>query len=203
MGQDLYDEYVLVQNIPLRTIIQLMDNPNSSWFDDPSTPQIETRDDVIRKSLDDALTELETKLGNDPAMWQWGRIHYVVFKHPFSGISSIVDKVLDIGPYAIGGDGTTIFNTEYSFTKGLDEYPQFKHGEFENYLGPVMRYVYDFSKPDEINLIIDTGESGNFISKYYKDMTPLWIKGKYLKIKTDINSIENPKNKLLVIRAIK
>ncbi len=201
MGKDLFDEYVLVQNVALRSIIQLMHNPNSSWFDDPSTPQVETRDDAIRKSLDDALTELETKFGNDPAMWQWGRMHYVEFKHPFSGRSSIVDKTLDIGPYPIGGDGTTIFNTEYSFAIGLKDYPEFNHGEFENYLGPVMRYVYDFSKPDEINLIIDTGESGNFISKHYKDMTPLWIKGKYLKIKTDINSIENPKNKLFVIKA--
>ena len=202
MGEDLFNEYVLVQNVPLRVIIQLLDNPDSSWFDDPSTPQVETRDDVIRKSMDDALTELETKLGNNPAIWQWGRIHYVVFKHPFSGISSIVDKALDIGPYPIGGDGTTIFNTEYSYTKGIDRYPQFEHGEFENYLGPVMRYVYDFSKPDEINLIIDTGESGNFISKHYKDMTPLWIKGKYLKIKTDINSIENPKNKVFIIKSM-
>ena len=203
MGEDLFNEYVLVQNVPLRTIIQLMDNPNSSWFDDPSTPQIETRDDIIRKSLDGALTELENKLGDDPAMWQWGKIHHVLFKHPFSGVSSIVDKILNIGSYSIGGDGTTIFNTEYSFTKDLNQYPQFKHGEFENYLGPVMRYVYDFSKPDEINLILDTGESGNFISKHYKDMTPLWIKGEYLKIKTGISSIESPQNKLFIIKPSK
>ena len=199
MGEALYDEYVFVQNIPLRTIIQLLDNPQSSWFDDPSTPEIETRDDIIRKSMDNALTDLEKNYGEDPAEWQWGRLHHVIFKHPFSGVSSIVDKVLNIGPYEIGGDGTTIFNTEYSFTKGLDNYPQFKHGEFENNLGPVMRYIYDFSKPDEINLILCTGESGNFLSQHYKDMTNLWLTGKYIKVKTDLKSVENKKNKLLVL----
>ena len=200
MGKELYDEYVFVQNIPLRSIMQLMDNPNSYWWVDPSTSQIESRDDAIRKSMDNALTELENKLGNDPTDWQWGRLHYVIFKHAFSGVSSILDKVIDIGPYEIGGDGTTVFNTEYPFTIGLDKFPRFKHGEFENNLGPVMRFIYDFSKPDKINLILTTGESGNVMSKHYKDMSRMWITGKYLTIRTDIKSIESGSNKLLVIK---
>ncbi len=199
MGQDLFDEYVFIQNVPLRTLVQLMDNPQSYWFDNPSTSQVESRDDAIRISLVDALAELENKYGEDPASWQWGRMHYVVFKHPFSGVSSIIDKVLDIGPFEIGGDGTTIFNTEYSFTQGLDYYPQFKHGEFENNLGPVMRYIYDFSKPEEMDLILATGESGNFMSDHYKDMTQLWLNGKYLKVRTDVKSIKNSGNKLLIL----
>ena len=199
MGLELYDEYVFVQNIPLRTIMQLMDNPNSSWFDDPSTSQIENRDETIRKSLVDAITELEKKLGKDPTYWQWGDLHYVIFKHAFSGYSTIVDKVVNIGPFEIGGDGTTIFNTEYPFTIGLDKFPNFKNGEFENNLGPVMRYIYDFSKPDDLELILTTGESGNIMSKHYKDMTRLWLKGKYLKVRTDIRSIESSKNKLITI----
>lgn len=199
MGKELYDEYVFVQNIPLRTIMQLMDSPDSYWWDDPSTYRIENRDEVIRKSMDDALTELEKKLGKDPAGWQWGNLHYVVFKHAFSGVSSLLDKVIDIGPYEIGGDGTTIFNTEYPFTIGLDKFPRFRHGEFENNLGPVMRYIYDFSKPDQMKLILATGESGNVMSKHYKDMTNMWLNGKYLTIRTGTNSIESSKNKLLTI----
>jgi penicillin amidase len=199
MGRELYDEYVFVQNIPLRTILQLMDNPNSSWFDDPSTSQIENRDATIRKSLDDALTELENKLGKDPTYWQWGDLHYVIFKHAFSGFSSVVDRVVNIGPFEIGGDGTTVFNTEYPFTIGLDKFASFKHGEFENNLGPVMRYIYDFSNPNEMKLILTTGESGNVMSKHYKDMSELWLSGKYLNVRTDLKSIENPKNKLLTI----
>ena len=201
MGKDLYNEYVFVQNIPLRTIMQLMDNPQSTWFDDPATQQKENRDDMIRKSLVDALSELEQTYGTNPADWQWGRIHKVLFKHPFSGISSIIDKLVDIGPFEIGGDGTTIFNTEYPFTTGGNIYPQFRHKEFENNLGPAMRYIYDFSAPDEINLILTTGESGNVMSSHYSDMTDFWLNGKYLKIKTDLNSIENTSNKHLILNA--
>ncbi len=199
MSNKLFNEFVFIQNIPFRSLMQLMHNPYSDWFDDPSTPRIEDRDEVIRKSMAEALTELENKYGKDLTNWQWGGMHYVLFKHFFSGFSSIVDKLVDIGPYPIGGDGTTIFNTEYPFTTGLNNIPGFKHGEFENNLGPVVRYIYDFSRPDQFYLILTTGESGNVISKHYKDMTQMWLSGKYLKIRTDMRSIENPENKILII----
>jgi penicillin amidase len=201
MGNDLYNEYVFVQNIPLRSVMQLMENPQSSWFDDPATAQKENRDDIIRKSLADGLSELEQTYGSDPADWQWGRIHNVIFKHSFSGISPLIDRLINIGPFEIGGDGTTIFNTEYPLTTASDQYPQLKHKEFENNLGPVMRYIYDFSKPDEINLILTTGQSGNVMSSHYSDMTDYWLEGKYLKIKTDVPSIQSSLNKLLILSA--
>ncbi len=200
MGKDLFNEYVFVQNIPFRTVMQLMNDPQSWWFDDPSTARIETRDDVIRKSLTEAITELENKYGKDPAGWQWGRMHYVVFKHAFAGVSSILDHYINIGPFPIGGDGTTIFNTEYPLYSSITQYPSFKHGEFENNLGPVMRYIYDFSDPNEIRLILTTGESGNVMSRHYDDMTKLWLNGGYMRIRTDLTSIENKKNKLLIIQ---
>ncbi len=196
MGKDLFNEFVFVENVPFRSVLDLLQNPNSSWFDDPATPQVENRDNIIRKSMDDALTALEKSLGNNLADWQWGRLHKVLFKNAFHGFSSIIDKYVDIGPYSIGGDGTTIFNTEYPFTVDLDKYPQFSHKPFENNLGPVMRYIYDFAQPNKIYLILTTGESGNIMSKHYSDMTQSWLNGKYMIIKTDSTSIERNKNLL-------
>jgi penicillin amidase len=115
-------------------------------------------------------------------------------------VSAFIDKLVDIGPFEIGGDGTTIFNTEYPFTINDDVYPQLRHKEFENNLGPVMRYIYDFAKPDEFNFVLTTGESGNVMSSHYSDMTNFWQNGKYFKIRTDLNSIRNPSNKLLIFK---
>ena len=198
MGKDLFNEFVFVENVPFRSVIDLLQNPNSSWFDNPATPLVENRDNIIRKSMDDALTALEKSFGDNLADWQWGRLHKVLFKNPFHGFSSIVNKFVDIGPYSIGGDGTTIFNTEYPFTVDLNKYPQFSHKPFENNLGPVMRYIYDFAQPDKIYLILTTGESGNFMSKHYSDMTQSWLNGKYMVIKTDSASIEHNKNFLII-----
>jgi len=59
-----------------------------------------------------------------------------------------------------------------------------------------MRFIYDFANPDDIYLILATGQSGNVLSDHYSDMTRLWLEGKYMKIKTDESSIR--KNKKLL-----
>ena len=79
--------------------------------------------------------------------------------------------LVNIGPFSIGGDGTTIFNTEYSFTS-----------PYENRLGPTLRYIYDFAEPDFVNIILPTGQAGYFMSNHYSDMTDMWLNGEYLKI---------------------
>ena len=199
MGSDLYNEFVFVSNVPYRSLERVLKNPFCTWFDNVNTPQIESENEIIRKSFADALTELETKQGKNIENWQWGKIHQVTFKHAFSGVSGLLDNVIDIGPFNIGGDGTTIFNTEYPFYESIDKYPPFKHKEFENVLGPVMRYIYDFSKPNEFYMVLTTGESGNVMSDHYSDMTKMWLRGGYVKVRTDEKSITNPNNKLLRI----
>ncbi|MBP9582794.1 MAG: penicillin acylase family protein, partial [Ignavibacterium sp.] len=201
MGDDLYNRFVFLANVPYRSLLQILEKPNSNWFDDMNTKKRETREEIIRKSLADALTYLEEKNGKDLTNWQWGRMHKVTFKHAFSGNFSLLDKYINIGPNEVGGDGTTIDNTEYPFAKSIEEYSMFRHDEFDNVLGPSMRFVYDFVNPDEFYLILTTGQSGNVMSDNYRDQTPLWLNGKYMKIRTDETSIrKNSKYLLKFIR---
>jgi penicillin G amidase len=186
MGTELMQEYVYLANIPYRVIPKMLEENRSSFFDDVSTSKIETRDDIIRKSLVDALTDLENNYGKDISDWQWGEIHKVTFKHFFHGKSSLLDRLIDIGPFSIGGDGTTVFNAEYSFS---DLYGSSNSGggiasssKYQDILGPSMRYIFDFGDPDHLEFILPTGQSGNFISDHYKDMNKLWREGKYIKL---------------------
>ncbi|MGB5530280.1 MAG: penicillin acylase family protein, partial [Ignavibacteriaceae bacterium] len=197
MGEDLFNQYVFLANVPYRNITELLQNPFSDWYNDVKKNEIKIRDDVIRQSLTDALDELESKLGKDVKDWQWGRLHTVTFKHAFSGASGLLDGVINIGPYEISGDGTTIFNTEYAFSESIEKYPLFRHEPFDCELGPSMRFIYDFAQPDEFYLILTTGQSGNIFSDHYKDMTDLFLKGKYMNLKTDEKSVKVPENSLL------
>lgn len=185
MSKDLLKEYVFVANIPYRKIEELMES-NSTFFDDLKTPAVETKDDMLRKSLVDALSELERNYGKDVANWQWGEIHKVTFKHMFGGKSSLLDKMINVGPFEIGGDGTTVFNTEYSFAELYENEHEsnmpHRTKKFENKLGPSMRYIYDYSQPDYFNFILPAGQSGHFMSDHYKDMSKMWLKGYYLKL---------------------
>lgn len=202
LPDDILKEYVFIANVPYRKIIEMMEN-GSSFFDDIRTPQIETRDDIIRKSLSDALSELEENYGADLTKWQWGQIHKVVFKHMFHDQSSLLDKLINVGPFEIGGDGTTIFNTEYSFPELFDKQKNSANPKrkelFENKLGPSMRYIYDFGDPDYFYMILPTGESGYFMNSHYKDMAEMWLRGKYIKLPLNENEFIRNSNHSLTL----
>jgi penicillin amidase len=186
LGKDLLKEYVFLANIPYRIIPKYLKENSTNLFDNVNTLQVESRDDIIRQSLVDALTELEEKFGKEIYLWQWGKIHKVKFKHTFSGFSTIIDKFINIGPFEIGGDGTTVFNTEYSFheiyERERDLSKPHRSEPYQNILGPSLRYVYDFGDPDYFYMILPTGQAGHFLNPHYKDMTEMWLKGKYVKI---------------------
>jgi penicillin amidase len=61
----------------------------------------------------------------------------------------------NVGPFPIGGDGTTVNNGEYNFNK-----------PYANNLGPSMRFIYDFSDKDNIYIVLPTGQSGHPFGKY-------------------------------------
>lgn len=189
MGSSLYNQYIFLANVPYRTLPALMESDSSVWFDDIKTKHIERRDEIIRKSMFDAVKFIQARLGKDISEWQWGKLHKITFKHFFHGKLAALDEIIDIGPYEIGGDGTTIFNTEYSFNR-----------PYENFLGPSMRYIFDFSKPEEVNFILNTGQSGNVFSEHYSDMSEKWLTGKYIKINTSERIIKNSGYKLLILR---
>jgi penicillin G amidase len=199
LGRDLYNEFVFIGNIPYRSLMKVLADSSASVIDDVNTEKVETRNEIIRKSFADAVADLEKNYGDDMRFWQWGDLHKVEFKHAFGGVSGLVDNVVNIGPFPVGGDGTTIFNTEYPFNEGIKEFPRFDHDRFENDLGATMRYIYDFSRPDEFYLILTGGQSGHILSDHYKDMSDLWLKGKYMRIKTDLTSIRRNSDRLIQI----
>lgn len=186
MGNELFKEYIFVANVPYRKVRELLDDEKSEWWDSVNTDNLETRDEIIRKSLVDALNSLEAKLGKDVANWQWMELHTVTFKHAFSSSSPMLGNILNIGPFPIGGSGTTVFNTEYSLVN-----------PYENKLGPALRFIFDFAKPDEVNFILPTGQAGYFMSEHYSDMTQHWLDGKYLKVNINTSDIENRNYDLL------
>ncbi len=199
MDEDLYNQFLFIASVPYRSLLKILKS-ESAWFDDVKSEKTYDKNSIIRKSLADALTYLETNYGKDIKLWQWGRIHKVMFKHPLSGAFNPVDKLINIGPFEVGGDGTTIFNTEYSFAKKPNFRSDFFNNQFDNVLGPSMRFIYDFGTPDELNIVLTTGQSGNIFSEHYSDMSDFWLKGKYYKINISESSFISSDKKKLTIK---
>lgn len=170
MGSDLFRDFVFFDAIPYRVIDQLLSQENSSWFDDVRTPQVESKNDILRKSLSDALDELRQSLGHELKTWRWGVLHTVTFNHPFGKVKPL-DRVFNIGPFPIDGGSTTVAKTEFRIAN-----------PYSVEVGPTLRQVIDMAEPLESDIVITSGESGQPLFKHYSDQTPLWLTGGYYRV---------------------
>ena len=196
LGNALYSELFFLANTAYKSLERSLNENDNPLFDDYRTPQRERKEDIIRKSVVDALDELEKQFGKNIYRWQWGKLHSVRFRHFFSGNSDIVDNFIDVGPFEIGGDGSTIFNTEYKLTDVLN---MENKPEYEAVLGPSMRYVFDFATPDFYYVSLTSGQSGNIFSQHYSDITKYWLEGKTIRVFTETETVKSRAVGVLVL----
>jgi penicillin amidase len=124
----------------------------------------ELRKQVMLDSLADAFRETRTLLGSDASAWRWGKLHTITFRHPLANTPAR-SSVLNRGPVARGGDGTTP-----NATSG----PNFRQASGASY-----RHILDFADWDRSVFTSTPGQSGQPGSPHYDDLLPLWSEGKY------------------------
>jgi len=173
LGEKVFYDFLTLSNIPYRSTAVLLEEANSSWFDNVNTAGIERKEEIIRKSFRDAVWFLISRFGTgDMNMWRWGEMHQLKFMHPL-GNAAALDKTFNIGPYQLGGDYTTVNNSGFSLVSAL------KDGRFEPEVGPSMRMISDLSNIEHSLSINSTGQSGQPTHPNYSDQSRLWIYGDY------------------------
>ncbi|HMS63822.1 MAG TPA: penicillin acylase family protein [Ignavibacteria bacterium] len=187
LGEEDFENYIYIKNIPVRNTAKLLKQSSSALIENNFS-----KEQILRKSFYDAVSAMIARYGSDQIYWQWGDVHKVYMKHPL-GIVPALSSMLNIGPFKIGGNGTTINNLEYSFSAAL------KTGEFESFLGPSMRMISDLSKVQEYLSIIPTGQSGQPLHPNYSDQARLWLNGDYKKVSTNFEDLKKEKLKLLAL----
>jgi len=144
----------------------LAKNPNDPFWNDKSTKDIvENEDDILKKSLADAVKELDSIFGSDPAKWNWGQMHAATFRNQTLGESGIglIEDLFNRGPFPVGGGEAIVDATGWSVVDGYET----------NWL-PSMRMIVDLGNLSNSVTVHTTGESGHAYSPHYADMTPLW-----------------------------
>ncbi|MFQ5946772.1 MAG: penicillin acylase family protein, partial [Anaerolineae bacterium] len=112
---DLFPEYLAAATKHLLVLSALMDDPTSAWFDDQTTPEIESRDEIVRAAFRDALDFLGRRYGDAPHDWGWGRLHSATFSHqPLGGVDPL-GLLFNRGPVSAPGAAWTVFASRYSF----------------------------------------------------------------------------------------
>jgi penicillin amidase len=167
MGDSLFHDFLILPNVPIRVTTRLVEEGTSSWFDDVRSEAVETRDDMIRKSLREAVTALEKRFGIETKMWRWGDLHTVTLQHPF-GLMKPLDRIFNIGPFPYGGASTAMMSGEYDL-----------NDPFAAVIAAAFRQVFDLGPSGQTSSVLPSGQSGQVFNKYYDDQTDLWLNGAY------------------------
>lgn len=148
----------------------LVQEPNSVWWDDQNTPQKETRDDILAVAFSDAVAELEKTLGSNSARWAWGDLHTVTFHNQTLGESGVapIEAIFNRGLYRTSG-GTSIVNATTWDASKTD--PRLAYQVYEL---PSERLIVDMSDLPASLTVITTGESGHAYHINYVDQADLW-----------------------------
>ena len=159
----------------------MMAFPNLRFWDDATTAEVETRDDILHAAFLAGVAEVEDLLGGSPNEWGWGALHGAVFRNETLGESGIglVEDRFNRGPYPVGGGPDIVNAVGYYADEG-----------YEVTWVPSMRMIVHLGDLDESLAIHTTGQSGHAYSSHYQDMVELWANGEYLPMLWNRESIE-------------
>jgi penicillin amidase len=141
----------------------LVDQPDSEWWDDKSTPERETRQEIFQQALAAAVAELKSSLGTDPAEWSWGDLHTLTFENQVMSNFPLIDRFFNRGPFRTSG-GSDIVNAT-----GWDASRSYEVSSL-----PSMRMIVDLIALDNSLSMHTTGQSGHAFHPHSIDMADPW-----------------------------
>jgi hypothetical protein len=164
----LYDEMTARSN-PIFLLNVLSDPVHRTvWCDDVLSIEAESCDATATTALDQALDDLEGRLGKDMTQWQWRKLHIARFPHnPFSQVSYLAwlfDRSIPNG-----GDRYTV-----------NAAPVKMSSPYNQLNGPGYRHIVNLADLSGSQYVITTGQSGNVLSADYANLLPLWRDVEYV-----------------------
>ncbi|HEM61117.1 MAG TPA: penicillin acylase family protein [Chloroflexi bacterium] len=190
LGDELLEQYLDAWTWHYLTLEEMIEDDENPWFDDVTTSELETRDDIVLRSFVDALDYLGNRFGDVPHAWKWGRLHGVTFVHQPLGESGIavLEGIFNRGPVKVGGSGDTVnaasFDPQepYSTTTGVSQ-----------------RLIVDLSNFDNSLSTHATGQSGLAFHGHYDDMISLWQAVEYHPLLWSQDAIKDQREGLLLL----
>jgi penicillin amidase len=143
-------------------------------------PSLEACSEKFEHSLTMAITELEKLLGYNMDKWQWKRAHKLVLE-PYGGNqTSLLTHLTSFAKPASGYiDAINLSSMQFDLETGFIK----THGA--NY-----RQIVDLGN-DDLQIVLNTGQSGNPLSPHYLDMYRLMNQNQLISTSESFESIEH------------
>ena len=159
LDEELFNQF-LSTHFMKRLIAPLSKDENSVWWDNVNTTNVsENMKDIVNLSFMEAIASLEKAFGNNVNQWRWERVHSIEHGHPIGQIAAL-RSFFNVGPFPIHGSREVINNLAFAYDAT---------GFYKTTSGPSTRRVLDFSAVENSISILPTGQSGNPLSKHYRD----------------------------------
>ena len=149
------------------------------------------RNALLAESLEAAIQNLRSLLGDEMDDWAWGRVHRTNPQHALS--IAFPDFAKKLNPPSVGahGDGFTPLAGSYSAA--------------EPYLissASMARYVFDSSNWDNSRWIVPLGASGRPGTPHYSDQAETWAEVNLIPMLYDWNTISNESETRQILRPL-
>jgi penicillin amidase len=152
------------------------------YWDNPTTPEVETKFQVMSAALQQIGDFLDGQLGQDETRWPWGRLHGLVLQSDLSSLSSVFQEFDNPPP------GESLFaNDGGLFTVDVANPLQQQGREYIQTAGPSTRFVCETSSTGpSCTIQLPGGQSGDINSPHYEDLLPGWLANEPLPLVFDI-----------------
>ena len=160
---------------------KLLANPQSLWWDNVATSEVETASDIVAQALTSAREDLKKALGENPETWKYGRLHTVVHPHAMTD-APLVGDLLNVGPFELPAAKDALCKYEFKLKEEVN---------YDVFSGPSMRIGLDFADVASSESILPTGQSGNVFSPFYDNQAELYHAGEFRKQRMDRTDIES------------
>jgi penicillin amidase len=159
----------------MKRVIDWLNAPDGRFGADP----VKGRDELLSRSLAEAVAELTKKLGPEIGAWRWGqeKYHHALIRHPLEAVAPPdLRAKLNVGPYPRGGDSYTV-----SATGNADNQTS----------GGSLKIIADTENWDNSVGLNNPGQSGDPSSPHYRDLFEIWSRGKYFPISYSRSKVES------------
>ena len=144
-------------------IYSMVSSGPDEWIDNTDTPEKETMETIIAKSIRAAWDTLAARYGEYGDNWQWGKIHTFTLEHPMGGVK-ILNRLLGLNSKTYGVDGSYHTVEPYAYRDNF----RVHHGASE-------RHIFNTADWDKSLTVIPTGTSGIPGSPFYLSQTETYV----------------------------
>lgn len=184
LAQDFLSDF---RNASTQTLERLAGEPESPWWDDVRTAEVESQAQIVTRAFTLAVEQLQAEHGDNVSRWRWGDAHWANFDHLVFAEVSPLDGIFNRSIPAQGA----------SFTVNA---AGAAYEDFVMNSGVSFRQIIDLSNLAGSQFIYTTGQSGDVFSPHYDDLVEPWQNVQYIPLRFDRASIEAASQDELILQ---